>query len=88
MGSNVTLSKKDIILGTYEPELYLLNLLILITKQYIYAKKCLKSDRLQVFEVISIFERTFRVELHMAREKNVENTCEQKWGILYNYWKE
>ena len=59
----------------------LINTLILITKQYIYATKCLK-ERLSSINLVQRFYKTQSLERIISLRNNKEAKFMAKWSVL------
>ena len=83
-GISIKFSDKEIVLGSNNfPFYHLYNHIMLITKQYLYACRCL--NLLPEFEVLKIkIERERQIEMAIARQKNKMQKCLIKWNPLIN----
>ena len=58
---------------------HITNVLLLITKQYIYRKRCL-SKKPSILELQKEISRTYFVELYRAKENNQISHFQKKWS--------
>ena len=78
---HLDIREHEILLNEYKNSFpALVNMLILITKQYIYAKRCLK-EQLIFTQLISIIETYRTMELLIATKNNCTKKYSDKWSI-------
>ena len=83
--SILQLTNTDIVFGLHLKDPYhtLLNTLLLVLKQYIFASKCL--NKMPNFEVLKTkFAFTYNVELTIANNKGKQQFHNKKWNFIKN----
>ena len=60
----------------------MVNTIILITKQFIYVKRCLKQN-LQFVELAMVINRMKNVEAYIAKKNGTMNKHNKKW-LMYD----
>ena len=82
-GIDMTLSGDVVILNNYKGENALLvNTLILIVKQYIYAQSCMQKP-LNFIQCLAKIHRICNLEYMIAKEHNKLPKHNMKWGKYY-----
>ena len=72
-------SYSDIFLGTVHVQrCHIINLLVLVSKHYIYTTKC-KNQKLSFYSVLRIFDELYKVEKYYSKQSDKERKHEIKW---------
>ena len=84
---SITLTTKTIILNSVHPDpKNVINFLVLVTKQYIYAQKCL-GQKIMFKQLVENFTKLKELELYNARKDFKEFKHDRKWKIFkYSPW--
>ena len=70
---------QEIIFNTYKGPFHkMVNTIILIVKQYIYAKKCM-NENLEFSQIINMISRTKAIEGYIAHKRNNSKKHQEKW---------
>ena len=79
--TTITFTVKDILLGITFEEMIAFNCIFIITKQYIYATKCLEQKP-DFNQLLSKIQYQKNVEKYIATKNNKLQSYENKWSIL------
>ena len=82
LGSTINCSKQNVILNNYEGQhKYLINVALMIGKQYIYATKCLESQ-LSIIQLIGKIKDVSNIEWLLAKKVKQLSKYYKRWLAL------